>query len=469
MIMRRHIALLAGAVLGLMAAGASASPTRAASEQARAGMDYTIEHVTVIDGTGAPPQADMTVVVSGGRIVSLSPSKVAGPVRGRKLNGRGRFLIPGLIDAHIHLRGATPEKSPGQGVVIDEVAARQALASYLYAGVTSVVDLGNQPELILKARADERAGRIASPRIFATGHLITYPGSHGDSMAIRITDFERDRAQLDRHVAEEMPDIVKLTYDEEGWGARPMITLLPPDLMAKTLQYYNLHGVRTTVHVSSERRALEAIAAGADTLAHPIIQGPVSDSFVRLMAARKTPFVTTLTIGENYSRLVEHPEYLDEPLYVASFSPAERKTLQTEVRTAWQTRTWTWWMKVMTPICQDNIAKIVAAGGVAVLGTDQSSGPAVHREMELLAGAGIPPLQILKIATLNGAVFLGREQDMGSISVGKLADLVLLEADPTRDIANARAITWVMKNGVLIDEAELPLAGGPQKQRWSGQ
>lgn len=467
--MRRHIALLAGAVLGLMAAGASASPTRAASEQARVGMDYTIEHVTVIDGTGAPPQADMTVVVSGGRIVSLSPSKVAVPVRGRRLNGRGRFLIPGLIDAHIHLRGATPEKSPGQGVVIDEVAARQALASYLYAGVTSVVDLGNQPELILKARADERAGRIASPRIFATGHLITYPGSHGDSMAIRITDFERDRAQLDRHLAEEMPDIVKLTYDEEGWGARPMITLLPPDLMAKTLQYYNLHGVRTTVHVSSERRALEAIAAGADTLAHPIIQGPVSDSFVRLMAARKTPFVTTLTIGENYSRLVEHPEYLDEPLYVASFSPAERKTLQTEVRTAWQTRTWTWWMKVMTPICQDNIAKIVAAGGVAVLGTDQSSGPAVHREMELLAGAGIPPLQILKIATLNGAVFLGREQDMGSISVGKLADMVLLEADPTRDIANARAITWVMKNGVLIDESELPLAGGPQKQRWPGR
>jgi imidazolonepropionase-like amidohydrolase len=125
-------------------------------------------------------------------------------------------------------------------------------------------------------------------------------------------------------------------------------------------------------------------------------------------------------------------------------------------------------MKVMTPICQDNIAKIVAAGGVAVLGTDQSSGPAVHREMELLAKAGIPPLQILKIATLNGAVFLGREQDMGSITAGKLADLVLLDADPTRDIANAKAITWVMKNGELVDEAALPLAGGPQKRRWTG-
>ncbi len=466
--MRRPIAVLAGLVLGLLSAGALATPSLAAMAVSEPGSDYTIEHVTVIDGTGAPPQADMTVIVAGGRIVSLLPSKASGPVRGRRLNGRGRFLIPGLMDAHIHLRGASPARSPADGFVIDEVAARQALASYLYAGVTSVVDLGNQPELILKARADERAGRILSPRIFATGNLITYPGSHGDAMAIRITDFERDRAQLDRHIADQAPDIVKLTYEERGWGARPMITLLPPDLMARTMQYYNLHGIRTTVHVSSERRALEAVAAGADTLAHPVIQGPVSESFIRLMAARKTPFVTTLTIGENYSRLVEHPEYLDEPLYVASLSPAERQTLKTETRTAWQTQTWTWWMKVMTPICQDNIARIVAAGGVAVLGTDQSSGPAVHREMELLAKAGIPPLQILKIATLHGATFLGREQDMGSIAAGKLADMVLLEADPTRDIANARAITWVMKNGVLIDDRALPLAGGPQKQRWAG-
>jgi imidazolonepropionase-like amidohydrolase len=125
-------------------------------------------------------------------------------------------------------------------------------------------------------------------------------------------------------------------------------------------------------------------------------------------------------------------------------------------------------MKVMTPVCQDNIAKIVAAGGVAVLGTDQSNGPAAHREMELLARAGIPPLQILKIAALNGAVFLGRERDLGSISVGKLADLVLLDKDPTRDIANAKAISWVMKNGVLVDESQLPMAGGPQKRRWTG-
>ena len=83
----------------------------------------------------------------------------------------------------------------------------------------------------------------------------------------------------------------------------------------RSIRYYNQHGIRTTVHVSNEFRSLEAIYAGSDTLAHPVIQGPVSDSFVKLMAAKKIPFASTLTIGENYSRLAEHPEYLDQPLY----------------------------------------------------------------------------------------------------------------------------------------------------------
>jgi len=429
---------------------------------------YTIEHVTLIDGTGAAPQPDMTVVVDGARIASVTAAAAAGPVVGRRIDGRGRFLIPGLMDIHIHLRGASDDVTRPGTHKLDSNAAHAALASYLYAGVTAVADLGNDPTLILKARADERAGSIQSPRIYATGNLLTYPGSHGDSVAIRISDFEKDKALLDGHIAQQQPDILKLTYDEEGWGARPMITLMPPELLGQVIRYYNLHGIRTTVHVSNERRSIEAIYAGADTLAHPVIQGPVSDSFVRLMAARKTPFATTLTIGEGYSRLVEHPEFLDEPLYVASFSAAERQSLRTDVREAWKSRTWTWWMKVMTPICESNIAKIVDAGGIAALGTDQSSGAAVHREMELLAEAGISPLKILRIATLNGAVFLGRESELGTVTPAKLADLVLLSADPSRDIRHARDIVLVMKNGEIVDETRLPLAGGPAPRRWSG-
>jgi imidazolonepropionase-like amidohydrolase len=424
------------------------------------------EHVTLIDGTGRAAEPDMAVVVDGERIALVTPARALPRTAGRHIDGRGLYLMPGLMDVHIHLRGAAAQPGADGSHAVDFGVAHAALASFLYAGVTTVVDVGNQPELILKVRADERAGLILAPRILATGNLITTPGGHADAYALRITDFERDRPLLDRHIAEQQPDILKLTYDEEGWGARPMIPLLPLELMHQIIRYYNLHGIRTTVHVSNENRALEAIYAGTDTLAHPVIQAPVSDSFVRLMAAKQTPFATTLTIGESYSRLVEHPEYLDEPLYVASFSRAERDALRGAEREALRARTWTWWMKLMTPICEQNIAKIVAAGGVAALGTDQSSGPAVHRELELLAAAGIPPAEIIRIATLNAAIFLGRERDMGSIAAGKLADLVLLRADPSADVGNAKAIALVMKAGSIIDESRLPLAGGPQPRRW---
>ena len=429
--------------------------------------DWVIDHVTLIDGVHAS-QPDMTVAIAGERISAVGPTAVSHGLKGRHIDGSGKYLIPGLIDVHIHLRGGfdVGGKVDAELGPPNREEGLAALASYLYSGVTTVFDAGNRAEHILPLRADERAGKILSPRIFATGNLVTYPGSHGDRIAVRISDFEKDKALLDKHIAEQQPDILKLTLEEEGWGSRPMIPLLPVDLLEKITRYYNQHGIRTTVHVSSELRSLEAIYAGADTLAHPVIQAPVSDSFVKLMGAKKIPFASTLTIGENYSRLAEHPEYLDQPLYAASLTAAEREQLKTKTRAEWQARPWTWWMKIMTPIAEENVRKIHAAGGVVACGTDQSSGPATQRELELLVASGISPLDTLRIATYNSAVFLGKADQLGSVDKGKLADLVLLGKDPTIDINNAKSIVFVMKGGKLIDESQLPLAGGKQKRRF---
>lgn len=97
------------------------------------------------------------------------------------------------------------------------------------------------------------------------------------------------------------------------------------------------------------------------------------------------------------------------------------------------------------------------AGGVLVAGTDQSSGPALHRELELLAMAGIPTADIIRIATLNGAIFLGKERELGSIEEGKIADMVLLAADPLADINNAKQIVEVFKAGRIVDRSRLNL------------
>ena len=152
----------------------------------------------------------MTVVVDGERITRLTPSAIAGAPTGTVIDGRGKYLIPGLMDVHIHLAGWRWDVKHDGPPVIDHAAAEAALASYIYDGFTTVVDVGNLPENSLYERARERAGQIGSPRIFATGNLVTYPGSHGDSMAIRISDFEKDKALLDKHIAEQQPDILKL-------------------------------------------------------------------------------------------------------------------------------------------------------------------------------------------------------------------------------------------------------------------
>ncbi len=251
--------------------------------------------------------------------------------------------------------------------------------------------------------------------------------------------------------------MVKLTFDEHGWGTRPLIPLLPVDLMQKVGDYFNRHGIRTTVHISHEYRARQAIEAGINTLAHPVIQGPISEEFVQIMASRKVPMVSTLTIGEGYSRLVEHPEFLDQPLYQAIYEPETIQNLKTVIRDQYAARSWTTWMKVMTPVAQENLRQINEAGGVIVLGSDQSSGPASHRELELMVAGGISPLDAIRIATLNAAIFLGKERELGSIEEGKLADMVLLNANPLDDISNTQRIDGVIKAGLIVDRGRLDL------------
>jgi len=410
-----------------------------------------IEDVTLIDGTGRPPVEHAYVLVQGERIARVSRVPLDAPSGARRIDGVGKYLIPGLMDMHVHLAGA---RAPGG---VNEREGIRSLHGFLYSGFTSVYDAGNLPDYIFDLRARERGGEITAPRIFASGGVVTTPGGHGGGRgATLVSDWPEAIEALDAHLARG-PDMVKLTFDEHGWGTRPLIPLLDPDLMERVGAYLNEHGVRTTVHISHEYRARQAIAAGINTLAHPVIQGPVSEEFVSLMASSGTPMVSTLTIGEGYSRLVEDPGFLDAPLYRAVYEPERIEELRTDVRDAYAARAWTTWMKVMTPVAQENLRLIADAGGVIVLGSDQSSGPASHRELELMVAGGISPLEAIRTGTLNAAVFLGKQRDMGTVEEGKLADLVLLEADPLIDISNAQKIAAVIKGGIVIDREELDL------------
>jgi len=407
-----------------------------------------IEGVTLIDGTGKPPVANVSIVVEGNLITRVATGRAEAKAGARRINGAGKFVLPGLMDVHVHLRGGRNGGSEEEGL--------RFLHGYLYSGITTIYDAGNNPDFIFSLREKERSGQIVAPRIFATGSIVTCPNGHGGQLAITVEDWPKDRDKLDAHIARK-PDILKITQDEHGWGTRPMISYMPVELLEKVIRYYHQHGIRTTIHTSNEIRTWEAIYAGVDTLAHPVIQGPVSDKYLSMMKVKRIPQVSTLTVGESYSRLAERPEFLDQPLYRATLDPKEIVRLKTEESKKQAETRWAWWMKVMTPVAQENLKKLNEVGGVVALGTDQSLGPAVHRELELLVAGGISPLEAIRIGTLNAAIFLGKERELGTVEPGKLADLVLLNGDPTKDINNAKLIDTVIKDGKVIDRSRLQI------------
>lgn len=414
-----------------------------------------IRNVTLIDGTGRPPLPGATVVVQGNRIASVSTQPVAPPAGATVIDGTGKYLTPGLMDVHVHLRGGGDRRAAQPVTAEQERQGIRALHTYLYAGVTTIYDAGNRADFIFGLRQKERAGQIVSPRIFATGGTVASPNGHGGPYLVEA--WPQDRKALDEHIATG-PDILKIGQDEHGWGTRPLINQLPEDLLEKIIRYYHSKGIRSTIHVSNEHNAWEAIYAGVDTLAHPIIQAPMSDAYVRMMAVKRIPTASTLTIGESYSRLAEHPEFLDQPLYRETMEADEIRRLKTDESAKQKENRWAWWMKVMTPVAQDNMRRLNEVGrDIVACGTDQTSGPALHRELELLVGGGISPADAIVIATRNAARFLGKLDDLGTIEAGKLADLVLLRADPTKDINNAKLVDTVIKDGRAIDRSKLDL------------
>jgi len=438
--------------LALLLFALVAWPVRPAAQQAPSAL--IVRGVTLIDGNGGAPLANATVVVEGTRITQVSVGAVAAPAGAQVIDGRGKFLIPGLIDVHIHLAGGSGNRANTQPITAQqELAGVRALHTFLYAGVTTVFDAGNQGTFIFALREKSRAGAIVSPRIFATGGTVTSPGGHGGPFYIEA--WPQDRAILDQHLAGK-PDMVKIGQDEHGWGTRPLITQLPDDLLEKIIRYYHTKGIRSTIHISNEHNAVEAIYAGVDTLAHPVIQSPISANYVNMMKVKRVPTASTLTIGESYSRLADHPEYLDQPLYRDTMEPADIQRLKTTESSRMKDDRWAQWMKIMTPVAEDNLKRLNAVGkDIVACGTDRSSGADVHRELELIVAGGITPADAIVICTRNAARFLGRLDEFGTIEVGKLADLVLLTADPTVDINNAKRIELVIKDGQVIDRRKL--------------
>ncbi len=410
-----------------------------------------INNVTVIDGTGKPAKPGQTVLVDGDRIVAIKDHAVPAPKGATVIDGRGKFLIPGLADMHIHLAG---RPKPGESPVTD--GGRRLLQGYLYDGVTFVYDAGNDPSYIFAMREAERSGRMISPRIFATGFGIGWTGGYGGAGPGAVQSYEEGVKAFDVLLPQK-PDLIKFLYAPLVLNDPKVLPAWDLTIMHRLIMYANERGFRTTIHAVEESTARNAIEAGINTFAHPVYLSDTSDKHALLVATRGIPVVSTLAVMTDIIGVVENPKYFEAPAYRSLLTDADIAYFGEANRDRYIRTNLAPWAKGALVRGSASVRKLYEAGGILVAGTDRSVGENAIQELELMAGAGIPPIQVIKAATLNAAIYLNVQDRIGSIEEGKLADMVLLNADPTKDIQNVRTISAVILGGKVIDRSRLEL------------
>jgi len=414
---------------------------------------------TVVDGTGAEP-APATVVIHGDRVVAVGPN-VELPANARVIKAEGQTLIPGLIDLHTHLPYAT-----AGGVAADWP---KHLKAYLYCGVTSVVDFGTYPETFESMRRLTSSGAISSPRLSLAARITT-PGGHGaeggrgDFFSLEVLTPREGRAAV-RRVLPYHPDVIKVFTDGWRYGTAPEMTSMTEETLAAIVEEAHQHGIEVLTHTVTLEKAKIAARAGVDVIDHGISNAEVDQEIIQLMKSHGTTYAPTLAVYEPRGRDIL------SPLLAAVLEPAVREAIhpplgppanvnqvavvsasRSENAASPQSRRWQYLM---------HNAATLRAGGISFgTGTDAGvtgthHGWATLRELQLLVAGGLTPLEAITAATGNGAKALKVDSERGTISVGKLADLVLIDGAPQRTISDIERISRVFLGGREVDRERL--------------
>lgn len=424
---RTVLTFAALALLGCPRPPASEAPARTSPPIAA---ELVIRDVRLFDGETVV--ARTSVAVQRGTIVAVGPDLVVadGAV---VIDGAGRTLLPGLIDAHTHIQSG------------DQL--RQALVF----GVTTELDMFTLPAVTGPLRkAVAGAGGRAMADFRSAGILATAPGGHGTEYGFAIptlTGPDQAPAFVAARLSEGS-DYLKIVLDDGSGFGRTSPTLAV-DTVRALVAAARSQGLTTLVHVSSQREATAAIEAGADGLAHVFVDAPATDAFVAL-ARDKRVFVTdTLAVIMGLCER-DHGEALAADPELAPFlGPGEARALKTG-----------WPVTVPAATCEAALASVGALhrAGVPLLASTDAPNPgtvhgaSLHDELALLVRAGLPATAALAAATSVPAdSFKAILGDRGRVAVGKRADLLLVRGDPTVDITSTRAIEAVWKAGQRLD------------------
>jgi imidazolonepropionase-like amidohydrolase len=464
-------------LLAAVCACAAATPHPGTAPQVKAFVGATL-----VDGTGAAPVPDAVVIVRGDRI-DCAGARSACPVpEGAEISDlRRSWLTPGIVDAHVHFsqtgwadgrpdaldaRDRHPYEQVEAGL---RAHPERFFRSYVCSGVTSVFDVGGFPwtfDLPGRAERDLLAPHVvaAGPLLSTLDHWLNLPA---ERQFIYLRD-EKSAREGVRYLAAEHAGAAKVWFIvHEGRPFEEMAAAL-----AAAGDEARKAGLQVIVHATGLREAKEALRAGARLLVHSVEDAPVDDEFISLAKSRGALYCPTLTVRDGYVRMFRgvldgKEPAIDDP---GGCVDAETRALVAETAKVGAARVdrkrldsrWEKWA-AESRTAKANLPRVQAAGIPIVMGTDAGNpltlhGPAVYAEMEAMQAAGLTPMQVIVASTRNGADAMGRLADLGTIERGKLADLLVLGADPTRDVAAFRALRAVVRSGVVHEAAELRVA-----------
>src|SRR5881396_1021017 len=440
-----------------------------------------VQGAVLIDGTGRPPMQDATVVVEGERLTAVGPAATTpAPPGAQTIDGRGKFLIPGLVDMHVHVY--TRDKWHPE--------------LFLAAGVTTVLDLGGQLSDLTAYRGAVASGARPGPRILFTGPMLeegeVYPGFAG---FCRHVDADRIETEVDA-LADAGVDGIKLYVTTR------------PETARRACARAHARGLPVFMHQHATS-GVEAALAGVDSVEHVNVFGQLAPAGFHLAEpAKLSPFEyggwlwrwldaldpRSDAVRRLYDGLIEAGTALDPTLVLYAARPgaigddvgdtsmddpertrllprlpapvakdlverwAERRRAALDASERAKHRMRRAWDNILTLV-----GGFQRAGGMVLAGTDCPnvaivSGFSLHRELELLVRAGLSPMEAIMAATRRPAERLGKRDVFGTIAPGRAADLLLLAADPLADIRNIRRIERVMARGVVFEPGTL-LAG----------
>lgn len=438
--------------------------TLVACQAGQSGEVIQLANITVVDVKDGKVLSGMTVVIEGGRITSVAANATAPDNRGLRVDGTGKFLIPGLWDMHVHL--VHGDWFP---------RARDILLPLFVAnGVTGVRDMGSEIEPVLEWRREIEAGKRIGPRIVTSGPMLDGPPLQWPSSVTVATP--ADGRRVVRDVKQRGADFIKLH------------SRIPRDAFFAIADEATQQGMTFAGHVPDAVRASEASSAGQKSFEHllGIFEGssPEEDKFLtgvkspgKLLAtydpdraqslfallAKNHTWQCPVLIWERGFYVIEERDFARDPL--AKYAPE-----------SWKGGSWRRFTdRILHEFNVDDLATrkrfvqkelevaqgLHQAGVPFLAGTDTPSGVFVfpgfslHDELEIFVRAGFTPREALETATVNPAIFFGRERDLGTVEVGKSADLLLLEANPLDDIRNTRKIAGVVLQGRYLSRGDL--------------